>query len=135
MGGLWSVVPKLGAISLFFAMASLGMPGLANFIGEFLVLLGTFRVNIILAILAALGIIGAAIYSLFFIKRTFYGPNTEGWDIPDLSTRHMALLGVMMAVQVVLGVYPQPVFQTAESFIVTLQASLTSSPQISLLVP
>lgn len=132
MGGLWSVAPTLGAISLFFAMASLGMPGLANFIGEFLVLLGTFRVNIMLSVLAAFGIIGAAIYSLFFIKRTFYGPNAEEWSIPDLSTRHVALLGVMMAIQLGLGVYPQPVFQIDEPFILALEASPL---QISLLVP
>lgn len=128
MGGLWSVAPKLGGFSLFFAMASLGMPGLANFIGEFLVLLGVFRVNIILTVFAVLGIIGAAIYSLFFIKRTFHGPNTEGWTIPDLGPRHVALLGIMIVFQVGLGLYPQPVFLTADSFIQTLPASAPSSP-------
>lgn len=135
MGGLWSVAPKLGGVSLFFAMASLGMPGLANFIGEFLVLLGVFRVNIILTVLAVMGIIGAAIYSLFFIKRTFYGPNTEGWDIPDLGPRHLALLGVIMVFQVGLGLYPQPVFQTAEPFIQTLQVSQASTSPSLTLVP
>jgi NADH-quinone oxidoreductase subunit M len=126
MGGLWNVVPKFGGIALFFAMASLGLPGLANFIGEFLVLVGTFRVNIILTVFAALGIIGAAIYSLFFIHGTFHGPNTEGWTIPDLAPRHLALLGVMMALQVGMGLFPQPVFQTADPFITGLHASLSS---------
>lgn len=126
MGGLWNVVPKLGGIALFFAMASLGLPGLANFIGEFLVLVGTFRVNILLTVFAALGIIGAAIYSLSFIHGTFHGSNTEGWTIPDLAPRHLALLGVMMALQVGMGLFPQPVFQTADPFISGLHASLSS---------
>jgi len=108
-------------------MASLGMPGLANFIGEFLVLLGTFRVNVFLTVLAAVGIVGAAIYSLFFIRRTFHGPNTEGWTVPDLAPRHLVILGVMVVIQVGLGVYPQPVFQTVEPFVSTLHASLSPS--------
>lgn len=129
MGGLWGVAPQLGAISLFFAIASLGLPGLANFIGEFLVLLGAFRVNSTLTVFAVLGIIGAAIYSLYFIQRTFYGPNTQEWAIPDLAPRQLVLLGMMMSIQVGLGLYPQPVLQTAEPFVAALQASVSTPLQ------
>ena len=55
MGGLWQIVPRLSAFALFFAMASLGLPGLGNFIGEFLVLLGAFKVNVLLTGIAVPG--------------------------------------------------------------------------------
>ncbi|MDQ3797541.1 MAG: NADH-quinone oxidoreductase subunit M, partial [Pseudomonadota bacterium] len=73
MGGLWASMPRMGAMVLFFAVASLGLPGLANFVGEFLVLLGTYRVNVTLAVLAVLGIITAAAYALILVQRSFQG--------------------------------------------------------------
>jgi NADH-quinone oxidoreductase subunit M len=81
MGGFWDSVPKIGCITLFFAMASLGIPGLGNFVGEFLVLLGTFQVNVPITILAALGLITAAIYSLIIIQKVFHGSQVRlcGW--------------------------------------------------------
>lgn len=113
MGGLWATVPRFGAIALVFAIASLGLPGTGNFIGEFLVLLGSYRVNVFLTALAASGLVGAVIYSLALIQRTFHGSANESWTVPDLSARHLATLGVMMAVQVWLGLYPQPVLDAA----------------------
>lgn len=131
MGGLWGTTPKLGGITLFFSMASLGMPGLANFIGEFLVLLGTYRTSVPLAVAATVGIVGAAIYSLILIQRTFHGPNPEGWKVPDLSRSAIALLGVMMALQVWMGLYPQPVLNTARPALIALQAIVDGSTTAS----
>jgi NADH-quinone oxidoreductase subunit M len=131
MGGLWSVTPKLARLTLVFAMASLGLPGLANFVGEFLVLLGTYRASMPLAVLATIGIVGAALYSLIMIQRTFHGPNTERWQVPDLSRISVATLGVMMVLNVWLGVYPQPVLNTARPALIAIQRIAADRTQAS----
>ncbi|MGE0646006.1 MAG: NADH-quinone oxidoreductase subunit M [Nitrospira sp.] len=121
MGGLWPVVPRLSGMTLVFSMASLGIPGLANFIGEFLVLLGTYRVNIPLAVLATIGVVGAALYSLILIQRTFHGENTEGWKVPDLRGVQFATLGSMVLLSLILGLYPQPLLMTSKPAVVRIQ--------------
>ncbi len=113
MGGLWAAAPRMGGAALFFALASLGLPGLGNFVGEFLVLLGAYSVNVAIAAVAAAGIVAAAVYSLWFVQRTFHGPNLREWIIPDLSGRETAAAAVMIAALVWLGLFPQPVFDTA----------------------
>jgi NADH-quinone oxidoreductase subunit M len=112
MGGLWPAMPRMGGIAMLFALASLGLPGLGNFVGEFLVLLGTYPISPAAAILGTVGLVFAAIYSLAIVQRAFYGPNVEGWKPPDLSPREMSILGAMVAILVWLGCYPQPVFGT-----------------------
>lgn len=115
MGGLWATVPRFGAVMLAFAIATLGLPGSGNFIGEFLLLLGSYRINVLMTVLAAFGWVAALIYALALLQRTFYGSaENESRTIPDLSTRDMATLGAMIVVQVWLGLYPQPVFDTAD---------------------
>ncbi len=115
MGGLWATVPRFGAVTLAFAIATLGLPGSGNFIGEFLLLLGSYRVNVLMTVLATLGWVAALIYALALLQRTFYGAaENESRTMPDLSTRDMATLGAMVVVQVWLGLYPQPVFDTAD---------------------
>lgn len=114
MGGLWTTLPRMGAVGLFFALASLGLPGLGNFIGEFLVLLGSFRVNIIMTSLAAIGLVIATVYSLWFIQKVFHGKAEYEYKIPDLGIREMAVIGAMIIVIVWLGLYPQPVLNTSK---------------------
>jgi NADH-quinone oxidoreductase subunit M len=121
MGGLWPVVPKLSGVTLVFSMASLGIPGLANFIGEFLVLLGTYRVNIPLAILATIGVVGAALYSLILIQRAFHGENTEGWKVPDLGGVQFTTLGAMILLSLTLGLYPQPLLNASQPAVARVQ--------------
>jgi len=112
MGGLWSVMPRMGGVGMILALASLGLPGLGNFVGEFLVLLGTYKVSPMAAVLGTIGLVFATVYSLAIVKRSFHGPNLEGWKPPDLTLREMSILGGMIAVIVWLGWYPQPVFGT-----------------------
>jgi NADH-quinone oxidoreductase subunit M len=107
-------VPRMGAIALVFALASLGLPGLGNFIGEFLVLFGAYPVNSLLTILAAIGLIVATVYALWMVQAVFQGPNERGWKIPDLSLRELAMFAAMIAVIVWLGLFPQPVLSTAK---------------------
>ncbi len=113
MGGLWATLPRFGAIGLFFAVASLGLPGLGNFVGEFLVLLGAYRVSIPMTVFASLGFVVATIYSLALVQQTFHGQAREQWNVQDLSSRSLAVLGILIAVQVWLGLYPLPVLETA----------------------
>jgi len=121
LGGLWAVTPKLGGFTLFFALAALGLPGLGNFTGEFLVLLGAFPVNPIIASIAALGLIASVIYALWLVQKTVFGSNENQWTLPDLSGREVAVLGVLAALLLWLGLYPQPVFDTARDAIVAAQ--------------
>ncbi|MBZ0220975.1 MAG: NADH-quinone oxidoreductase subunit M [Candidatus Methylomirabilis sp.] len=110
MGGFWSSAPKMGGAALFFALASLGLPGLGNFLGEFLVLLGAFRVSALSVFFAALGLIASVVYSLWIIQKVFHGPAPPEAGIPDIGGREAATLAAMAAVVLWLGLYPAPFF-------------------------
>jgi NADH-quinone oxidoreductase subunit M len=112
MGGLWDTIPRLAGVAMIFALASLGLPGLGNFVSEILILFGTYRDSVLAAVLATLGLISATIYALWMIQVAFHGPNKKGWKLPDLSGREAALMGAMIAAILWLGLYPQPVFKT-----------------------
>jgi len=114
MGGLWSMAPRMGGTGLFFALASLGLPGLGGFIGEFLVLLGAYRVNVPFTIIAAVGLVAAVIYALRFVWRTFFGDAHGIPVISDLSVREMAPMTALVVIMVWLGLFPQAVFDTAK---------------------
>ena len=121
MGGLWARVPRLAAIGLFLAIASLGLPGLGNFVGEFLILLGTFRHHPAFAAAAAVGLVTAVIYALILVQRAFHGEPRAARPIADLSSRHVSVFATMIATLVWLGLYPQPVIDTAGSALHGLQ--------------
>jgi NADH-quinone oxidoreductase subunit M len=122
MGGLWGAMPRLGAVGMFFAVASLGLPGLANFVGEFLVLLGAYRTTPTFAAAAALGLIVSVVYALALVQRTFHGTARADLRPPDLGAREMAAMAAMAAGVVWLGVYPQAVLDLAGSALAGLQA-------------
>ncbi|HEY7297980.1 MAG TPA: NADH-quinone oxidoreductase subunit M [Xanthobacteraceae bacterium] len=113
LGGLWTNVPRLAAIGMFFAIASLGLPGLGNFVGEFLILFGTYRVAGGFAIAGTVGLVAATIYALIFVQRVFHGENRGATTLLDFSARHMIVMSAMIATVIWLGFYPQPVFDTA----------------------
>ena len=114
MGGLWKDMPRMGAIAMFFIVASLGMPGLGNFVGEFLILMGTFQVNIPITVFASMGLITAAVYSLIAMQRVFQGESTGARDLKDFDVREVSTMILMMLGLVYLGVHPQPVFDMVE---------------------
>ncbi len=109
MGGLWSTIPVMSGAGLFFIMASLGLPGLGNFVAEFLVLIGAFRVDVTLASLATVGILVGTIYGLKLMQQAFHGPNVHDWKLRDLSFREIVLVAMMAVALIWLGLYPQPV--------------------------
>jgi len=131
MGGLWATAPRMGAVALFFAAASLGLPGLGNFVAELLILIGSYKASIVLTALASLGLVLASIYSLWIMYRVFHGENDKGWRIADLTRREMAVMAVMMAGLVWLGVYPQPVINTAKPALAQLQQTAKKSAEKS----
>ncbi|MEX0942311.1 MAG: NADH-quinone oxidoreductase subunit M [Pseudomonadales bacterium] len=120
MGGLWQDMPRMGAIAMFFFVASLGMPGLGNFVGEFLVLLGAFKVNIVITVIASIGLISAAIYALIAMQKVFQGAPTAGRALNDLDTREVLVMVLMMLGLVGLGMYPQPVFDLVDPVLASL---------------
>lgn len=111
MGGFWGRVPRMSAVALFFSIAALGMPGLGNFVGEFLALLGAFQANQLLTIISAFGLIFASVYSLWVIQKIFHGKYSDsafdGDQLLDLDNRELAYYAAMMAGLVWMGVYPQ----------------------------
>jgi NADH-quinone oxidoreductase subunit M len=121
MGGLWSRFPFLPPIAMFFTMASLGLPGLGNFVGEFLVLLGTFKVAPWVAVVAATGQIWAVIYALVLVQKAFHGPASSEEKLEDLNPRELATLGTLMLVLLWLGLYPQPILDVAQPAMATVE--------------
>ncbi|MCW4592329.1 NADH-quinone oxidoreductase subunit M [Gluconacetobacter entanii] len=108
IGGLWAAMPRLSGTGLFFAVALLGMPGLGNFTGEFLVLLATWHISPATATLAATGLVLAAIYALRMVNRIFLAaPRADLPLLQDFPVRHMAVFACVMAFLMLLGLYPQ----------------------------
>lgn len=114
MGGFWAKAPKLGVFAMVFVMASLGLPGLGNFIAEFLTLVGSWQANNWLTVIATIGIVLATAYSLRIMQKVFYEPAPSDHHLPDLSAREMLIAAPMIALILWLGLYPQPVLDTAQ---------------------
>jgi NADH-quinone oxidoreductase subunit M len=114
MGGFWQQAPMMGGIGLLFSMASLGLPGLGNFIAELLILTGTFKVSILMSCLASAGLIAATIYSLRIVQKVFFGHKNNETQMTDLSLREKLVGASLVIVIVVLGLFPKPVFDTAK---------------------
>ena len=109
MGGLWGQVPVMGAAALVLTMALVGLPGLVNFVAEFLVLTGTWPVSPVATVLAGIGLVIATVYALRMFQMAFHGAPREKWTLSDLSGREAGVLFVMIALLVFLGLFPQGV--------------------------
>jgi NADH-quinone oxidoreductase subunit M len=115
MGGLASVMPWLMGALLFTAFASAGLPGLNGFVGEFLVIVGTFAVSSWFGALAATAVVLAAIYLLWSYERMAYGPVREEHRLlPDLNLREVLVLAPVLALLLVFGVAPSLVTDRIE---------------------
>lgn len=113
MGGIWSRMPYLPAISLFFAAAALGLPGTGNFVGEFLILLGSFEKAMWVTIIAATGLVFGSVYSLIMIHRAHFGAAKSDAPLQGLKPRELIMVLGLAALLILLGVYPQPVLDTS----------------------
>jgi len=104
MGGFWQSAPRMGGFGLAFAAAAFGLPGLANFVGEFLSLVGAFQVYPFMVALAAFGLIGSAIYGMVLFQKTFQGSPLK--QVKDLSIREFCICGSLLGLLIILGLYP-----------------------------
>jgi NADH-quinone oxidoreductase subunit M len=115
MGGFWSRMPFMATVALIFSMASLGLPGLGNFVAEFLTLLGSWQANKVFTVFAAIGLVGATAYSLRIVQKIFYGAEaSQHHPLTDLSGREKLILVPMVAAILWLGVFPQPVLDMSK---------------------
>lgn len=112
LGGLWQSQPNLSAFFLLFAMASLGLPGLANFSGEILILFGTFSNHPLWATIAVAGVLFSAAYILRMVQGTIWGPSCEPFNRHDLLAPEWLVLIPLAVLVVVLGCFPQPLLDT-----------------------
>src|SRR5690606_36876216 len=110
-GGLTRVIPVFSLILTVVALSSIGLPGLNGFIGEFLVLLGSFGTYPLATGIATTGVIFAAAYLLWALQRIVFNPlaNPENERLADLSRRELIVMGPLLAGIVWLGLYPAPV--------------------------
>jgi NADH-quinone oxidoreductase subunit M len=131
MGGLWSIAPRLSALGLVFCLASLGLPGFGNFIAEFLVLLGTFRVSVPLAACAASGLVLAAVYSLWIVQKAFHGERTGLSSLADLSARESFMLGLLVVAILWIGLHPASVTAVAGP---ALKNLLHAGPEMNVVI-
>ncbi len=124
MEGFWHQTPVMGAIGLIFSMASLGLPGMGNFIAEFFILAGTYKANITMTCLASLGLIGATIYSLRIMQKVFYGKENPNFKIQDLSLREKLISASLVITILYLGLFPQRIFKTSENVVLNTVKSI-----------
>ncbi len=115
-GGLARVTPIFAGFFLFTAFASIGLPGLNGFVGEFMILVGSFPTLPVYAMVAAAGVVLAAIYLLWAYERTFTGPleNPANRGLKDLSAREISILTPLAVLMVVLGLYPRLLLDRVE---------------------
>jgi len=109
-GGLWKQMPVFSALLLVVTFSSIGLPGLNGFVGEFLILLGSFSVTPRWTAVAATGVILGAVYMLWMFRRVIFGPlnNPENQKLQDLNSRELIILAPIIFLIVYMGVYPQP---------------------------
>ena len=107
-GGLWGKTPKFSFFFLLFAMASAGLPGLNNFVGELMILIGTFKVAPLAVIPAFLGIILSLIYSVWIVQKVLFGKEQASLELQDISLREGIVLASLAVICILLGVHPSP---------------------------
>ena len=113
-GGVVYTLPKYSFLFMVFALATLGLPGTSGFVGEFLVLVGVFKVNFLVAILASFGVILAAAYILWLYKRVIFGKleNIQLKNIKDVNIYEGSMLIILSIAVIFFGFYPEPLLET-----------------------
>jgi NADH-quinone oxidoreductase subunit M len=113
-GGIVQVLPKYSFLLMIFALGTLGLPGTSGFVGEFLILVGTFKVNILVAVLGSIGVILAAAYILWLYKRVVFGKleNPQLKKIKDVNFSEGSILIILSFMVLFFGMYPEPLFET-----------------------
>ncbi len=132
-GGLWTGMPVYGTLMLIVVLSSMGLPGLNGFVGEFTILLGAFGsealASPVYTIVAALGVILAAIYLLWMFQKMFLGQitNPKNENLPDLNWREVLVLVPLLVLIFWIGLYPQPFFNLIQSSVGDLANSFSAA--------
>ena len=115
-GGIVSIIPKYSVLLMVFVLASLGLPGTSGFIGEFLILMGVFKINFLVAVLASIGVILGAAYILWLYKRVIFGNliNEDLKKMLDLNKSEFFILSCLAIPIILFGFYPEPLINTIE---------------------
>jgi NADH-quinone oxidoreductase subunit M len=115
-GGVANQIPVFAAFSLFFIMASIGLPGTSGFVGEFLVLLGVFQIDKLYSLICGSGLILGAVYSLWLYKRVYFSQivNPDVYSLKDIDLKEFIYFGVLLLMVLVLGLYPMLIFSSTE---------------------
>ena len=115
-GGLVNIMPKYSLLLMIFTLGAIGLPGTTGFVGEFLILMGTFKISFIAAILASLGVILSAAYMLWLYRRVIFGSiiNNKLKDLLDLTLTEKVILWTLAIPTIFFGFYPQPLFSTID---------------------
>jgi NADH-quinone oxidoreductase subunit M len=109
-GGVANTMPKFASFAVLFAMANCGLPGTAGFVGEWMVILGAVRADFWLGMIAASALISGAAYTLWMVKRVYFGPvaNAQVGALADLNAREFGMLALLAVAVLAMGVYPKP---------------------------
>jgi len=115
-GGIVTIIPKYAVLFMIFSLAALGLPGTSGFIGEFLILMGAFKDNFLVAVIASFGVIIGAAYMLWLYKRVVFGKliNKELEKMPDLNKSEYLILISLALPSLFFGFYPDPLINTIE---------------------
>ena len=115
-GGVVNYLPNFSLIFIIFVLGALGLPGTTGFIGEFLVLLGAFKINYLVAILASTGVVLCAAYMLWMAKRVIFGNtnNTIITKLKDINYLEATILILLCLVSIIFGFYPEPLLNTMD---------------------
>lgn len=141
-GGLWHRIPIFAAIFMFVMLASIGLPGLNGFIGEFLIMLGAYLKLRLAVVFAVFGVILGALYMLYAYERVMFGPITKAVNetLADLNRREIGVLIPLIALMLFMGLYPRPLLIRMEPSVNAMlnrvklaQARLETAPQPSTL--
>jgi NADH-quinone oxidoreductase subunit M len=114
LGGLWSRMPVFSAFFLLFALSSLGLPGLNNFVGEVLVLVGAFQARPLIAILGFVGVVFGVIYLLRMVQDSLFGEPRGEHALWDLNPRELVILGTLALAVIFIGLHPGPLLEVLE---------------------
>ncbi len=128
-GGVIHTMPWFGGFLVFFAMANAGLPGTSGFVGEFMVILASFRADFWFAFLAATTLIIGAAYTLWMVKRVAFGPvgNDNVAALQDVDRREFLVLGVLAIAVLVLGIWPAPLIEVMDASVENLVRHLAVS--------
>jgi NADH-quinone oxidoreductase subunit M len=128
-GGLADRMPLYAAFFMVFTMGNVGLPGTSGFIGEFLTLLGAFKVNTWVAFFATSGVILSAVYALYLYRAVIFGPLQKPAlkVLPDLSAREIAVIAPLVVLTILFGFYPAPILDVTAVSVQNLVAQYESA--------